>query len=61
MVEEKRILATRPQVIVTDTPAYAGVNLATHALVEAALARSYRLVLRYRTGAVRDRLVYRLK
>ena len=61
MAEERRILATRPQVIVTDTPAYAGVNLATHALVEAALARSYRLVLRYRTGAVRDRLVYRLK
>ncbi|WP_174287000.1 glycosyltransferase family 39 protein [Sphingomonas bacterium] len=61
VAEETRILATHPEVIVTDTPAYAGVNLATHALVQAALAKDYRLALRYRTGAVRDRLVYRLK
>ncbi|MDP9018649.1 MAG: hypothetical protein M3N19_10050 [Candidatus Eremiobacteraeota bacterium] len=61
VAEVRRILATHPPVIVTDTPAYAGVNLATHALVEAALAKDYRLTLRYRTGVVRDRLVYRLK
>ena len=61
VVEEKRILATRPEVIVTDEPSYAGVNVATHALVQAALAKDYHLALRYRTGPVRDRLVYRLK
>lgn len=60
VAEERRILATHPQVIVTDTPAYAGVNSTTHALVEAELAKNYRLALRYRTG-VRFRLVYRLK
>ena len=60
VAEEKRILAARPPVIITDTPSYAGVNVLTHALVEAAVAKEYRLALRYRTGT-RDRLVYRLK
>ena len=61
VAEERRILATRPDVIVTNAPAYAGVNPVTLALLQAALAKDYRLVLRYRTGPTRDRLVYRLK
>lgn len=59
--EVRRILATRPDVIVNDAPAYSLGNPATRALVETALQRDYRLVLRQRTGKSRYRLVYRLK
>jgi hypothetical protein len=59
--EAKRILATRPEVIIDDAPAYALGNPVTRALVHAALARDYRLVLSQRTGTRRFRLVYRLR
>ena len=59
--EVRRILATRPEAIVSDFPAYDLGNRRTRALVEAELARSYRLAARVRTGRGRFRLVYRLK
>jgi hypothetical protein len=58
--EVRRILATRPEAIVSDAPAYRLGNPATRALVEAELARSYRLVAQVPTGPGRVRLVYRL-
>lgn len=61
VVEVQRILATRPDVIVDDAPTFSGGNPATHALIVQAEARDYRLVLRYRTGTDRFRLVYRHK
>jgi hypothetical protein len=59
--EVRRILATRPEAIVSDAPAYRLGNPATRALVEAELARSYRLVAQVPTGPGRVRLVYRLR
>lgn len=61
VAEVTRILATRPDVIVNDAPAYSLGNPATRALVESALQRDYRLVFKQRTGKARYRLVYRLK
>ena len=61
VVEVKRILAARPEVIIDDFPAYRLDNQETRALVEAELARSYRLTARVQTGPGRFRLVYRLK
>lgn len=58
--ELTRILATRPEVIVDDAPAYALGNPETRAIVEAALARDYHLAASVKTGAARYRLVYRL-
>ena len=58
--EVRRILATRPEVIVDEAPAYAFGNPETRALVESALARDYHLATRVETGAGRYRLVYRL-
>jgi hypothetical protein len=58
--ELSRILATRPQVIVDDAPAYEFGNPETRAIVEAALARDYHLEASVKTGAARYRLVYRL-
>jgi len=58
--EVRRILATRPEVIVAESPAYEFGNPETRALVEAALARDYHLAASVRTGAARYRLVYRL-
>jgi hypothetical protein len=58
--EVARILATRPEVIVDDAPAYALGNPQTRALVEAALARDYHLAADILTGTSRHRLVYRL-
>lgn len=60
VVEVGRILATRPDVIVDDYPAYRLGNAATRRLVEAALARDYHLAARIQTGQARYRLVYRL-
>jgi hypothetical protein len=59
--EERRILATRPEVIVDYFPAYTLGNKATHAILEDVLARDYRLAYRLVTGAGGQRLVYRLK
>jgi hypothetical protein len=59
--EVRRILATRPEVIVDDAPAYEFGNPETRALVEAALARDYHLAARVQTGTARYRLVYRLR
>jgi hypothetical protein len=59
-VEVRRILASRPEVIVDDFPAYDLGNAETHALVAAALAREYYLAATVRTGSARYRLVYRL-
>jgi len=61
VAEVRRILATRPDVIVDDDPVYEGGNRATHALVLAAEAHDYVLALRYQTGPSRFRLVYRRK
>jgi hypothetical protein len=58
--EVRRILATRPEVIVDDAPAYEFGNPETRALVEAALARDYHLQASVKTGNARYRLVYRL-
>jgi hypothetical protein len=58
--EVRRILATRPEVIVDDAPAYEFGNPETSALVESALARDYHLETEVKTGAARYRLVYRL-
>jgi hypothetical protein len=58
--EVRRILATRPEVIVDDAPAYEFGNPETRALVEAALARDYHLAAKVQTGSARYRLVYRL-
>lgn len=57
--EVRRILATRPESIVDDYPAYHLGNRVTRALVQAELARSYRLVARVETGTGRFRLIYR--
>ncbi|MES2493802.1 MAG: glycosyltransferase family 39 protein [Pseudomonadota bacterium] len=57
--EVRRILATRPEAIIDDYPPYHLGNRATRALVQAELARSYRLVARVETGQGRFRLVYR--
>jgi hypothetical protein len=57
--EVKRILASAPDAIVTDLPVFKQGNHLTQALVEAEIARHYRLVLRLRTGRARFRLVYR--
>ena len=58
--EMRRILATRPEVIVDDAPAYEFGNPETRALVEAALTRDYHLAAKVETGTGRYRLVYRL-
>jgi hypothetical protein len=58
--EVRRILATRPEVIVDDAPAYEFGNPETRALVESALARDYHLETEVKTGVARYRLVYRL-
>jgi hypothetical protein len=59
--EVRRILASRPETIVDDYPAYDLGNRATRALVQAELARSYVLAARIATGPNRFRLVYRRK
>jgi hypothetical protein len=58
--EVRRILATRPEVIVDDAPAYEFGNPETRALVENALAHDYHIETEVRTGDARYRLVYRL-
>ncbi len=58
--EVKRILANQPDAIVTDIPVFSQGNRATQALVEAAVARNYHLVLKLKTGKNRYRLVYRI-
>jgi hypothetical protein len=59
--EVHRILATRPDVIVDNDPAYRLGNQQTRAVVERELARSYRLTARVQTGPGRYRMVYRLR
>lgn len=58
--EVARILANKPDAIVTDLPVFAQGNRATQALVDAALARNYHLVLKLKTGKNRFRMVYRI-
>ena len=60
VAEVRRILAGKPEAIVDTIPAYALGNAQTHAIVTAALARDYRLVLRQPLARGRTRLVYRL-
>ena len=60
VVELRRILDNRPEVIVDDRPIFRYANLRTRAILAPALARDYHLVLRLRTGEARDRLVYRI-
>lgn len=59
--EVARILATRPEVIVDNAPAYRLGNPATRTLLTRELARHYLLTAQIQTGAARYRLVYRLK
>ncbi len=61
VAEVARILATHPDVIVDDFPAYRLGNRDTRAMVERELALRYRLTARVQTGPGRYRLVYRLK
>ncbi len=58
--EVRRILATQPETIIDDAPAYELGNPETRALVEATLARDYHLEKKVKTGNARYRLVYRL-
>lgn len=58
--EVTRILANKPDAIVTDLPVFAQGNRATQALVDTALARDYHLVLKLKTGKNRFRMVYRI-
>lgn len=60
VAEVKRILATRPDTILDNAPAYTLGNPATHALVRQALADHYHLVLKLPAGRRNFRLVYRL-
>ncbi|MFM9976502.1 MAG: hypothetical protein ACKVOP_00445 [Sphingomonadaceae bacterium] len=59
--EVRRILASRPETIVDNYPRYSRGNRATAALVDAALASDYLLVATIRTGATRERRVYRAR
>jgi hypothetical protein len=59
--EVRRVLASRPETIVDDYPAYDLGNRATRALVQAELARSYVLAARIATGSNRYRLVFHRK
>jgi hypothetical protein len=61
VTELRRILSTRPEVIVDDFPVYRFYNPATRAILNQALKNHYRLALRLRTGSSRYRLVYRIK
>ncbi len=61
VAEVARILANKPDAIVTDLPVFSQGNTQTQALVDAAVARDYQLVLKLKTGKARYRLVYRLK
>jgi hypothetical protein len=61
VTELRRILSTRPEVIVDDFPVYRFYNPATRAILNQALKNDYRLALRLRTGSSRYRLVYRIK
>lgn len=58
--EVRRVLATRPDTIVDNYPAYSRGNPATRAILAETLARDYRLAATIRTGARRERRVYRL-
>ena len=59
--EMRRILASRPEVIVDDYPVYYLANQANNAMLQAVLRRDYRLVARFKAGSDRYRLVYRLR
>jgi hypothetical protein len=59
VAEVQRILATRPDTIIDNAPAYDLGNPATHALVQRAVAGDYHLVLKLPAGHA-VRLVYRL-
>jgi hypothetical protein len=59
VAEVQRILATRPDTIIDNAPAYDLGNPATHALVQRAEVDHYHLVLKLPAGHG-FRLVYRL-
>lgn len=59
VAEVQRILATRPNTIIDNYPAYELGNHATHALLQKAVAAHYHLVLKLPAGRA-FRLVYRL-
>ena len=61
LVEERRILARRPDVIVDELPSPSEQNRATHAVLAAVLQRDYRLALQQPTGPGRYLMVYRRK
>ena len=58
--EVRRIMATRPQVVVDDYPRFIFGNAATHAIVQQVLNRDYVLTACVANGYGRKRLVYRL-
>ena len=59
--EERRILLTRPEVIVDETPMPPERNPTTHALLAEVLHRDYYLAAHEPTGPAHDLLVYRRK
>lgn len=61
LAEVERIMLARPSAVVMDEPRWQYGNQHAAAIVDAALERDYRLVLREPTGNKRWRLVYRLK
>jgi hypothetical protein len=59
--EMRRLLATRPDAIVTDDPLYVLGNKDTQVVLDEVLARDYYLALKLKTGTSRYRLVYKIK
>jgi hypothetical protein len=59
VVEVERIMAAKPDAVVTDWPLWSLRNRATTAIVDRELAAHYRLALREETGKGRFRMVWR--
>lgn len=61
ITEVQRVMAAHPETVVDTLPAYALGNAATHAVLQAAIARNYRLVFVQPLPGGRKRVVYRLR
>ncbi|MBT2186911.1 ArnT family glycosyltransferase [Sphingobium nicotianae] len=59
--EVERIMASRPDAVVTDWPLWSMRNLGSNAVVDRELAAHYRLALKEETGKGRFRMVWRRK
>lgn len=61
VAEVERIMATKPDAVITDWPLWSLRNLDSNAVVDRELKAHYRLVLREETGKGRFRMVWRRK